>query len=147
MRGSPPHVPERLQRHRPALRARLGRAARRGRDPLRPGGDRARGRRPRPRLRDRPPRPTHPRAHDGPGAAGVGGGSGAEPPFRRCEAGGRSRSEPAPEALPPAAFDVVFCNSALHWFKETARALAACRRALRPGGRMAMQAPARQDYC
>jgi trans-aconitate methyltransferase len=44
-------------------------------------------------------------------------------------------------------FDAIFCNSALQWFKEPHRALAACERALRGGGRMAIQAPARHDYC
>jgi ubiquinone/menaquinone biosynthesis C-methylase UbiE len=44
-------------------------------------------------------------------------------------------------------FDAIFCNSALQWFRDPARALAACRRALRPGGRMALQAPARREYC
>jgi trans-aconitate methyltransferase len=44
-------------------------------------------------------------------------------------------------------FDAIFCSSALQWFREPARALAACGRALRPGGRMAVQAPARRDYC
>jgi trans-aconitate methyltransferase len=43
--------------------------------------------------------------------------------------------------------DAIFCNSTMQWFREPARALAACRRALRPGGRMAVQAPARSDYC
>lgn len=43
-------------------------------------------------------------------------------------------------------FDVIFCNSAFHWFRDPAVALAACRRALRPGGRMGVQAPARHDY-
>lgn len=44
-------------------------------------------------------------------------------------------------------FDVIFCNSALQWFRDPARVLAACNRALRPGGRMGIQAPARSDYC
>lgn len=44
-------------------------------------------------------------------------------------------------------FDAIFCNSALQWFGNPARALAACRRALRPGGRMAVQAAARREYC
>lgn len=44
-------------------------------------------------------------------------------------------------------FDVIFCNSALQWFQAPARALAACKRALRPRGRMGVQAPARHDYC
>jgi trans-aconitate 2-methyltransferase len=43
-------------------------------------------------------------------------------------------------------FDVIFCNSALQWFRDPARALTACLRALRPGGRMGIQAPARRDY-
>lgn len=44
-------------------------------------------------------------------------------------------------------FDVIFCNSALQWFRDPSRALTACKRALRPGGRMGIQAPARSDYC
>jgi ubiquinone/menaquinone biosynthesis C-methylase UbiE len=44
-------------------------------------------------------------------------------------------------------FDAIFCNSAFQWFRDPAKALEACRRALRAGGRMAIQAPARQDYC
>jgi ubiquinone/menaquinone biosynthesis C-methylase UbiE len=44
-------------------------------------------------------------------------------------------------------FDCIFCNSALQWFSDPERALAACKRALRPGGRIAVQAPARHDYC
>lgn len=44
-------------------------------------------------------------------------------------------------------FDVIFCNSALQWFRDPERALKACHRALRPGGRMGVQAPARHDYC
>jgi len=44
-------------------------------------------------------------------------------------------------------FDAILCNSAMQWFRNPARALAACWRALRRGGRMGVQAPARQDYC
>src|SRR5208283_5746414 len=44
-------------------------------------------------------------------------------------------------------FDVIFCNSALQWFSDPERALSACNRALRPGGRIGVQAPARHDYC
>ena len=44
-------------------------------------------------------------------------------------------------------FDAIFCNSALQWFGDPARALVACARALRDGGRMAVQAPATSDYC
>ena len=54
----------------------------------------------------------------------------------------------AAEALDePASYDVIFCNSAFHWFVDPARVLANCLAALRPGGRMAIQAPARRDYC
>lgn len=44
-------------------------------------------------------------------------------------------------------FDAIFCNSAMQWFHDPERALKACHRALRPGGRMGAQAPARHDYC
>ncbi len=44
-------------------------------------------------------------------------------------------------------FDVIFSNSALQWFREPERALARMRAALRPGGRMGIQAPATQAYC
>lgn len=47
----------------------------------------------------------------------------------------------------PGEFDAILCNSAFQWFKDEQRALANCFAALRPGGRMAMQAPARRDYC
>ncbi|MCE5270178.1 methyltransferase domain-containing protein [bacterium] len=44
-------------------------------------------------------------------------------------------------------FDIVFCNSAFQWFREPAPALEAIRRALRPGGRVGVQAPATRNYC
>jgi trans-aconitate methyltransferase len=44
-------------------------------------------------------------------------------------------------------FDAILSNSAFQWFKDGPRALARCFAALRQGGRMAMQAPARHDYC
>jgi len=44
-------------------------------------------------------------------------------------------------------FDIVYCNSAFQWFRDPGRFLDNARRALRPGGRIGMQAPARQDYC
>jgi trans-aconitate methyltransferase len=44
-------------------------------------------------------------------------------------------------------FDVIFSNSALQWFRDPERALARMRSALRPGGRMGLQAPATQAYC
>ncbi len=47
----------------------------------------------------------------------------------------------------PGQFDAIFCNSAFQWFTDEPRALANCYAALRPDGRMVMQAPARQEYC
>lgn len=44
-------------------------------------------------------------------------------------------------------FDAIFCNSAFQWFREPRAALARCFAALRPGGRMGIQAPAREAYC
>lgn len=46
-----------------------------------------------------------------------------------------------------ARFDVIFCNSAFQWFRDPRGALESCRRALRPGGRMGVQAPAGARYC
>ncbi len=46
-----------------------------------------------------------------------------------------------------AEFDVLFSNSALQWFSDPERALARMGAALRPGGRMGIQAPATQAYC
>jgi ubiquinone/menaquinone biosynthesis C-methylase UbiE len=45
-----------------------------------------------------------------------------------------------------AELDVVFCNSAFQWFQDGRLAIAACYRALRPGGRMGIQAPATSSY-
>lgn len=45
------------------------------------------------------------------------------------------------------AFSVIFCNSAFQWFRDPAAALRNCHRALRPGGRMGIQAPAKKVYC
>lgn len=54
----------------------------------------------------------------------------------------------AAEELPyEAEFDLVLSNSALQWFRDPALALARMRRALRPGGRLAVQAPATRLYC
>jgi trans-aconitate methyltransferase len=47
----------------------------------------------------------------------------------------------------PEAFDAILSNSAFQWFKDGEHALRNCLAALRPGARMAMQAPARQEYC
>ena len=45
------------------------------------------------------------------------------------------------------AFTVIFCNSAFQWFLDPAKALANCYAALRTGGRMGIQAPAKKAYC
>jgi trans-aconitate methyltransferase len=45
------------------------------------------------------------------------------------------------------AFDLALSNSALQWFHDVPRALAGIRRALRAGGRAAIQAPATRLYC
>ncbi|KAF0214704.1 MAG: type 11 [Geobacteraceae bacterium] len=44
-------------------------------------------------------------------------------------------------------FDVIFCNSAFQWFQKPERALQNCHNALRKGGRIGIQAPARRLYC
>ncbi len=43
-------------------------------------------------------------------------------------------------------FDVIFCNSAFQWFRHPAASLDKCRRSLRTGGRIGIQAPARAVY-
>lgn len=45
------------------------------------------------------------------------------------------------------AFDVIFCNSAFQWFRDVEGALRHCLRALRPGGRMGIQAPGGSAFC
>lgn len=45
-----------------------------------------------------------------------------------------------------AAFDAVTCNSALQWFRDPEGALRRMAWALRPGGRLALQAPATARY-
>lgn len=64
----------------------------------------------------------------------------------RGAAGVRFERAGAEEVDFEAAFDVVLSNSALQWFHEPARAVAAMRRALRAGGRIAIQAPATRAY-
>jgi trans-aconitate methyltransferase len=44
-------------------------------------------------------------------------------------------------------FSAVFCNSAIQWFHDHKRALKNCHQALRIGGRMGIQAPAKKAYC
>lgn len=45
-----------------------------------------------------------------------------------------------------AAFDALTCNSVLQWFRDPAAALRRMAYALRPGGRLALQAPATARY-
>jgi trans-aconitate methyltransferase len=44
-------------------------------------------------------------------------------------------------------FDVIFCNSTFQWIKEAGPALKRFYCALKPGGRIAIQAPATKSYC
>lgn len=44
-------------------------------------------------------------------------------------------------------FDVIYCNLAFQWFRNPHRVLESCLKALKPGGRMAIQAPATSGYC
>ena len=78
---------------------------------------------------------------------------GVDPSARMLEEAGRAAPPGvelaclAAEALPyDAEFDLVVSNSALQWFRDPAGALARFRRALRPGGRTAIQAPATTRY-
>ncbi len=43
-------------------------------------------------------------------------------------------------------FDIIFCNSTFQWFNPPERALKSCFRALRKGGKMGIQSPARKVY-
>jgi trans-aconitate methyltransferase len=78
---------------------------------------------------------------------------GADPSPRMIEEARRA-APPGAELLRCAAeelpfegeFDLVVSNSALQWFQDPAAALARFRRALRPGGRAAIQAPATARY-
>ena len=45
-----------------------------------------------------------------------------------------------------ACFDVIFCNSAFQWFRDPQKALKNCFTALRKGGRIGIQAPAKRVY-
>jgi ubiquinone/menaquinone biosynthesis C-methylase UbiE len=44
-------------------------------------------------------------------------------------------------------FDIIFCNSAFQWFINPAKAIMACYNSLKMNGKMAIQAPAKYDYC
>jgi ubiquinone/menaquinone biosynthesis C-methylase UbiE len=44
-------------------------------------------------------------------------------------------------------FDVIYCNSAFQWFPRPEKVLKQCLMALKPGGRMGIQAPATSMYC
>ncbi len=44
-------------------------------------------------------------------------------------------------------FDLALSNSAVQWFSDVPRGLARIRAALRRGGRLGVQAPARREYC
>jgi len=44
-------------------------------------------------------------------------------------------------------FDVIFCNSTFQWFKNVEIALSRIYSALKPGGRIGIQAPATKNYC
>jgi len=44
-------------------------------------------------------------------------------------------------------FDVIYCNSAFQWFPHPEKVLEQCFTALKPGGRMGIQAPATTMYC
>lgn len=64
----------------------------------------------------------------------------------RGAAGVRFERAGAEEVDLEGAFDLVLSNSALQWFHDPPRAVARMRRALRPGGRVAIQAPATLAY-
>jgi trans-aconitate methyltransferase len=44
-------------------------------------------------------------------------------------------------------FDIIFCNSTFQWVRSADKAVAGFASALRAGGRVGIQAPARSDYC
>lgn len=46
-----------------------------------------------------------------------------------------------------AEFDKIFCNSAFQWFAHPEKVLVACHAALKSCGKMAIQAPAKDNYC
>jgi trans-aconitate methyltransferase len=79
--------------------------------------------------------------------AGVDPSAGMIAAARRDAPAGVELAQLAAEDLPyDAEFDLVVSNSALQWFRDVPRGLARFRRALRPGGRAAVQAPATLRY-
>jgi trans-aconitate methyltransferase len=79
--------------------------------------------------------------------AGVDPSAGMIAAARRDVPPGVELSQQAAEDLPyDAEFDLVLSNSALQWFRDVRGALTRFRRALRPGGRTAIQAPATARY-
>jgi len=54
---------------------------------------------------------------------------------------------PAEEMTFREEFDAIFCNSAFQWFSSPEEVLRRCYEALRPGGRVGVQAPAKENYC
>ncbi len=44
-------------------------------------------------------------------------------------------------------FDVIFCNSTFQWVTDAKKAVRNFQNALKPRGRIGIQAPARRDYC
>jgi trans-aconitate methyltransferase len=44
-------------------------------------------------------------------------------------------------------FDKIFCNSAFQWFVNPAKALKSCYNSLKINGKMAIQSPAKENYC
>ena len=44
-------------------------------------------------------------------------------------------------------FDIIFCNSVMQWFKDIEIAFARFHKALKPGGKLGIQAPAKKNYC
>lgn len=44
-------------------------------------------------------------------------------------------------------FDIIFCNSAFQWFVNPIKAVKACYSSLKMNGKMAIQAPAKDNYC
>jgi trans-aconitate methyltransferase len=79
--------------------------------------------------------------------AGVEPSAGMIAAARRDVPAGVEVAQLAAEELPYAQeFDLVVSNSALQWFRDAPAAFARFRRALRPGGRTAIQAPATARY-